>query len=347
VDDQAPHRESFGVLLSEIFLVLSVLSRGNDYIRLPVTSNLHRFEIIGKGTSFLARKIPRQYLPGISDLVHPKEQYFVYKSLRHFNREVEHTNDLGDDMKKLKNVLLEIQVLTHSPLRSHENIARLIGFGWETNRINTASHVFQWPFIVMEYAEHGCMIDVFEQHVIGYDTRRSLCADVGQGLWTLHSCDIVHGDLKMENILIFPHRTKGIVAKLADFGFASVDLEGKGARTKLPGFTIPWNAPEFQKTLNRNDLCLTDVYSYGLLIWRAMCYGHSPFTENGGSLLKAEIPRLTRLKEEDSILKVATKALDILRAYGSLFDAVQCALANSLQLDPTKRSLEACMGALG
>jgi len=56
---------------------------------------------------------------------------------------------------------------------------------------------------------------------------------------------------------------------------------------------------------------------------------------------------MTRLKEEDGVLKVATKSLDILRTYGDLPDKVLAALKYSLQLDPTKRSLEACITAIG
>lgn len=62
------------------------------------------------------------------------------------------------------------------------------------------------------------------------DSERSLRAkiilagDVASGLNALHQCDIVHGDLKLENIVVLQSwdRPSGTIAKLCDFGHSII-----------------------------------------------------------------------------------------------------------------------------
>ncbi|PVF98803.1 hypothetical protein CPB86DRAFT_784443, partial [Serendipita vermifera] len=54
--------ESFGVLLAQVFFILSILSKDSEYLRLTAISHLHRFKSVGHGFSFIARKVPRNEL---------------------------------------------------------------------------------------------------------------------------------------------------------------------------------------------------------------------------------------------------------------------------------------------
>lgn len=54
--------ESFGVLLAQVFFILSILSKDSEYLRLTAISHLHRFKSVGHGFSFIARKVPRDEL---------------------------------------------------------------------------------------------------------------------------------------------------------------------------------------------------------------------------------------------------------------------------------------------
>jgi serine/threonine protein kinase len=94
------------------------------------------------------------------------------------------------------------------------------------------------------------------------------------GLQTLHECGITHGDLKLENVLIFERCDGSVVAKLADFGCASVEAE---EGTQLQGGTPPWNAPEWRENIEPSLMHKTDIYSLGLLIWRLTINGENPF----------------------------------------------------------------------
>jgi serine/threonine protein kinase len=89
----------------------------------------------------------------------------------------------------------------------------------------------------------------------------------------LHACGVVHSDLKHENILIFENRLDmpGLpyTAKLADFGGSFMDIAEGEARPLRMG-TWPFTAPEFGAPLSIDQLKQSDVYSFGLLVWRTI-----------------------------------------------------------------------------
>ena len=82
--------------------------------------------------------------------------------------------------------------------------------------------------------------------------------------------------------MIFPHDTDKYVAKLSDFGCAGINpppgLETEDTTTRLIGYTPPFRAPEGGDALPSSQLHLTDVYSFGLLVWRVLADGNEPFS---------------------------------------------------------------------
>jgi serine/threonine protein kinase len=123
--------------------------------------------------------------------------------------------------------------------------------------------------------------------------KRGLCADVGQGLYALHQAGIVHGDVKIENALVFRCNlaSRGVVAKLSDFG-ASVF-----ALPDIPDFpysgTPLLNAPEIRQNTSstsagdqsEEDLKAgykrCDIFSLGLLVWEVLLDGRRYIDEPG------------------------------------------------------------------
>ena len=103
------------------------------------------------------------------------------------------------------------------------------------------------------------------------------CEDVGRALLAIHGSGIVHGDVKTENILIFWSEEKGrMVGKIGDFGSSVLDFR-EDEHSGLLAHTIPWNAPEYDEDIPREHLKFTDVYSFGMLIFRVMLGGINPF----------------------------------------------------------------------
>ncbi|KAF9645406.1 kinase-like protein [Thelephora ganbajun] len=72
--------------------------------------------------------------------------------------------------------------------------------------------------------------------------RIGLLSDVAKGLCYLHSCNVIHGDLKGPNILV----DNSGHARVADFGFAMVtrNLDSIPSASRHNGYTPRWTAPE-------------------------------------------------------------------------------------------------------
>ncbi|KAF9894839.1 hypothetical protein FE257_004460 [Aspergillus nanangensis] len=234
-----------------------------------------------------------------------RSEFVVYKKLRGLTDKL----DVIEKGELLRAALLEVRILTHQPLQDHPNIIRLLQLIWEPDP-DLLDHA--WPVIVLEYAENGTLADFQEDHRdAGFALKKQLCRDVGNGLLALHASDIVHGDLKSENVLVCNTSSGGVVAKLADFGCAIADLDPSDT-LKLAAFTLPWNAPECHDNLPRDLLKYTDVYSYGLLVWRVVSNGINPFRSIDAlaTLDKNSLHReVEKLKREDRLLSLAGSTL--------------------------------------
>jgi ankyrin repeat protein len=179
-------------------------------------------------------------------------------------------------------ILLEIRALLHEPLRYHPNIVRLLSLGWGSSS-ETGSI---YPTLILEYAAFGSLHHLQANSLpLPFSIKQKLCYDVARGLSILHACGIVHGDLKHENVLVFENRydtLKGqpYTAKLADFGGAVMDI-AEGDSHFLRMGTFPYDAPEAGQPLNQVGTKKTDVYSFGMLVWRAFIDGGNIVTELG------------------------------------------------------------------
>ncbi|KAF8415869.1 kinase-like domain-containing protein, partial [Tirmania nivea] len=97
-----------------------------------------------------------------------------------------------------------------------------------------------------------------------------LLLDIVNGLEALHECNIIHGDIKPDNVLIFPQENAPyfVIAKLSDFGLSVNDLGSSGDLVYQLG-TLGWMAPELDDgvELATDRLSKCDFFSLGLLIW--------------------------------------------------------------------------------
>ncbi|KAG4262765.1 hypothetical protein FPRO03_10128 [Fusarium proliferatum] len=98
-------------------------------------------------------------------------------------------------------VLKDIEVMCHPPLAQHENILTLLGYGWGLRQGDTI------PFIVTDYAACGTLRDYLQSVRVPMSSKLSLCSQVACGLNRMHWAGVAHGDLKLENVLVFPSHT--------------------------------------------------------------------------------------------------------------------------------------------
>jgi serine/threonine protein kinase len=80
--------------------------------------------------------------------------------------------------------------------------------------------------------------------------------------------DVVHGDLKPENVLIFEDKDGDITAQVSDFGYSSFKTSDQEYITLASSW--PWTAPEIELD-SETTLAYAkaaDVFSFGMLcIW--------------------------------------------------------------------------------
>jgi serine/threonine protein kinase len=243
-------------------------------------------------------------------------------------------------------ISLELRALTHPPLRNHENIIKLLGFGWENDILDEK---YLWPVLIVEYATFGNLGEYLSNHPgLSTAAKAELCRDIARGLITLHRCGVVHGDVKCANILVFEakDRPSGCRAKVGDFGFSLLDLDEEAA---LLARSPPWNAPEWNERRMRATLAKSDVYSFGLLALQVFANGINPFealdlwTEGHADPL-AEIENL---KQRDELLPLFEyQAKDCLSTDEAEAQLVCSILRLTLKRDPEERHLDEVLGNL-
>ncbi|KIK52232.1 hypothetical protein GYMLUDRAFT_88771 [Collybiopsis luxurians FD-317 M1] len=192
-----------------------------------------------------------------------------------------HQSDPNRIASNWTQLLSEVRALLHEPIRFHPNIVRLLGLSWgavDGMRSN-------FPALVLELSELGTFAHLqMNSESLPFETKKKLCWDVSKGISVLHACSVIHGDLKHENVLIYPNPSSTApvryVAKISDFGGSVMDLgtdDFRSASLRTP--TGPWVAPEFytKPAMTEIELKLTDVYALGLLVWRTFLDGENPY----------------------------------------------------------------------
>jgi serine/threonine protein kinase len=188
---------------------------------------------------------------------------------------------------RLRKVLKEVSIMQTPRVKACEHTLNILGFGWEF-----ADGSLTTPFLVVEYAEYGTMRNYLKSGQLSWGEKYALVKDVVTGLHALHSCNIIHGDVKMENVLIFKVSADSCIAKLSDFG-SSVILRKEVDEETYWG-THLYNAPEVIGLIETQSgtripsrmMWACDVFSYGLLIWEIFM--------DGRCYLDAELAMITR-----------------------------------------------------
>ncbi|KAL9075020.1 MAG: hypothetical protein Q9161_001951 [Pseudevernia consocians] len=175
-----------------------------------------------------------------------------------------------DEAQIIRAAMIEILALSHPALRDHQNILKLHGVCWEISSEN----LFR-PVLVVEKTSLGDLGRFMSEHGSAVDgnTRVEMCVDVIRAVAILHINDIIHGDIKPQNFLVFQEETGEYYLKLGDFGFSSLASSvNEDTKIALP-ISWPWSAPELsnkQYGLSLLAAKRTDVYSVGLVCWWLM-----------------------------------------------------------------------------
>lgn len=158
---------------------------------------------------------------------------------------------------------------SHLQSLSHPNIIQLLN-AVDTTPTTTDSSEEQSSYLVLEYASFGDLLGVVEDNgAMNEILARTVFHQLIDGLSYLHSMNVAHMDIKMDNLVM----TEDYTIKVTDFDLSqpldSTELRGQG--------TMGYRAPEIKAGLCQ-DLRAVDIYSAGVVLFILLA-GHNPYSE--------------------------------------------------------------------
>ncbi|XP_010475135.1 PREDICTED: uncharacterized protein LOC104754612 [Camelina sativa] len=129
---------------------------------------------------------------------------------------------------------------------------------------------------VTEYMVNGSLRHALQRKDRVLDRRKKLMItlDAAFGMEYLHMKNIVHFDLKCDNLLVNLRDPQRPICKVGDFGLSRIKrntLVSGGVRG-----TLPWMAPELLNGSSNRVSEKVDVFSFGIVLWEILT-GEEPY----------------------------------------------------------------------
>ena len=183
--------------------------------------------------------------------------------------------EISQDPERRARFLREAQVAASL---GHQNIAGVYEVGEDKGRI----------FIAMEYVEGQTLRACLNAPML-LSTALQLAAQIARGMAGAHDKNVLHRDLKPDNVMVTPEG----IAKILDFGVAkqltpakiaapagAEHVTAQGFILGTPGYMSPEQA--MGRTLDPRS----DIFSFGVLLYE-MTTGGKPFTGTAMDMLVA------------------------------------------------------------
>ncbi|KAK2749483.1 hypothetical protein FQN57_006417, partial [Myotisia sp. PD_48] len=241
----------------------------------------------------------------------------------------------SDYRAQLRTIELEISALCTPTLRNHRNIVQLMAWGYDYPRPDLQVPVLFVELALTTLTDFLLPKNEYRMGDRSIDIKYHLALDTIAGIQALHQLNIVHGDIKPDNVLIFEDPTNKKVpfcAKISDFGVC-IDMEAPGGQFTLDDYrgTPGWLPPELDEDFEwdkeqdfKPEIFLQfDSYSLGLTIVSIFITGGKP--------------PVLEVEGEDPL----DVAMNLIREDSSIPAKIQSqicsALRKLLQSDPWKR----------
>lgn len=172
----------------------------------------------------------------------------------------------GDSIKSVEQEIQILQGLTHS------NIVSIQGYGSDGYvKKPSGREIKNLVYILLEYIPGGLLFDLCQTcGGMGEDAGRYFLSQMLDVLGYMQSKNVVHRDLKLENILV----DENVNLKVADFGFATYKKINK---LKSYRGTMTYMAPEIKEG-KQYDGRQIDIFSTGVILF-IIVQGIFPFKE--------------------------------------------------------------------
>lgn len=221
----------------------------------------------------------------------------------------------GDEKDAYKQELFLHELRVWHPL-NHPHVIKLYG----------ACHIGK-RYFVCEVADHGTLLEYLKRDD-NITKKWRMLFEAASGLKYLHSQNVVHNDLKCDNILVGAE----CKAKITDFGMSCILNSAEvSIRVKNQG-ALHWRSPEYLR--GERSTLASDIYSFGMCILEAVT-GEPPWAKTLDSVARFNVgrgrlpPRPTALSDSQWSLiemmcaKEPAQRVKILFVEGKLYEFVQ------------------------
>lgn len=210
-------------------------------------------------------------------------------------------------VKMLRNQFLEDKELLEQFRREAKSAARLV-HPYIINIYDVVSEGNN-QYIVMEYVDGVTLKEYMQEHKLSLNAVLEIGVRLADALQHAHSHNIIHCDIKPQNILI----DKNMNPKIADFGIAKMVTNQTMVYSKSVMGSVHYISPE-QASGGKITAC-SDVYSLGIVLFE-MLTGQVPYmgtTAVSVAMMHVEkpIPQLKDYMENvpDGLQEIINKAL--------------------------------------
>ncbi len=186
--------------------------------------------------------------------------YLAYDRINELEISLKVLKNDNIDQRKLKYFKREAELIS---MLDDPNIIKIYDVGYDQEKDR--------HFIAQEYVEGMTLKEYLKiSGKISPTEAVEISKKILSGLQHAHKSNVIHKDIKGQNILIDIEKK----IKITDFGIADI-MEEDITRTQSLMGTPQYVAPE---TLNRSESSAqTDIYSIGILMYELLC-GSAPFT---------------------------------------------------------------------
>ncbi|KNA20949.1 hypothetical protein SOVF_047690 isoform B [Spinacia oleracea] len=232
------------------------LNHNKSYSPSTARSN---FNILNGSTVFGVHVFNYRELEEATDYFNPLKELgeggfgTVYYGKLRDGREVAIKRLYENNNKRAEQFLNEVEILAN--LR-HENLVNLYG---------CTSRQSRELLLVYEYVSNGTVADHLhgkqsKQGLLPWERRLSIATETASALVYLHDSDIVHRDVKTQNILL----DSNFSVKVADFGLSRLFPLDVTHVSTAPQGTPGYVDPEYHQCYQLTEK--SDVYSFGVML---------------------------------------------------------------------------------
>lgn len=217
-------------------------------------------------------------------------------------------------------------------LRSNQNvdaeIAALKQCSGHPNIVNLVEVIKDdaFTYIVTEWLAGKELFKYAQEQTLDECEARCIFKEIVNAVAHMHSQNIAHRDLKLENIKFASEDSCQSNVKILDFGFACRTDEHKDMEGLC--YTLDYAAPEVLSNKRYTKAC--DLWSMGVILYKLLC-GHSPFRRPSEADL--ETPNIT-----DKIMKrIKQSSIDESSKWKSLSEPAKDLIRRLLTVSPHSR----------